>query len=72
MFDNSFSFWLFNLGVTAVWLTVSVVSGNYFMAIGAVFYLAFSMLVELPGTSSEPGSNEDSDDPDDGLSSILR
>ena len=72
MFSNSFSFWLFNLGVSILWLTGAVMTGNYFMGAGALFYLLFAMLVELPSTSGEEGSaDEDNESPDDGLSDIL-
>jgi hypothetical protein len=73
MFDNSFTFWLFNFGVTIIWLVGSIWTGNYFIAIGAVFYLAFAMLIDLPSTSAEEGSNDpESESPDDGLSNIVK
>jgi hypothetical protein len=61
MFSNSFGWWLFNLGVTMVWLGGSIATGNYFLAAGALIYVLFTMLVELPDASSEEGSAEDED-----------
>lgn len=63
MFDNSFAWWLFNLGVSLVWIAGSVVNGNYFLAAGGFIWLAVTTLIELPGTSSEEGS---ADTPDRG------
>jgi hypothetical protein len=60
--DNSFTWWLVNLAVTIAFLTASVVTGSYFVAIAGVIYLVVMMLVELPGTSSEEGSTDDSED----------
>jgi len=72
VFSNSFSFWLFNLGVSIIWLAVAVTTGNYFMGAGALFYLLFAMVVELPGTSADEGSSDpENESPDDGLSDIL-
>jgi len=61
MFSTSFGWWLFNLGVTIAWLAGSIVTGNYFLAAGALVYVFVSMLVELPDASSEEGSAEDED-----------
>ena len=50
--NTTFTWWLFNLGVTLVWLAIVVKSGSWFLALGAVVYLAIALLVELPETSS--------------------
>ena len=53
--NTTFTWWLFNLGVTLVWLAIVVKSGSWFLALGAVVYLAIALLVELPETSgTEP------------------
>ena len=68
MFNNSFTFWLVNLGISAAWLVGSVVTGNYFLAVGGAIYLAIMILIELPGTSSEEGSGGvDPTDHDSGI-----
>ena len=56
MFGNSFFWWFVNLGITFTWLVVSFTSGSYFLAIGAVVFLAVSFLLELPDTDSAEGS----------------
>ena len=61
MFSSSFAWWMFNLGVTVIWIAGSVATGNYFIAIGGFVYVAIMMLVELPGASSEEGSAEEED-----------
>jgi hypothetical protein len=38
-------------------------SGSYFLALGAVLFLAVSFLIELPSTDSAEGSADDADDP---------
>jgi hypothetical protein len=63
MFSNPFGWWLFNLGVTLAWLAGSIVTGNYFLAAGALIYVLLSMLVELPDAGSEEGSERDDDKP---------
>jgi hypothetical protein len=68
VFDNSFTFWLVNFGISAAWLVGSIVTGNYFLAVGGAIYLAIVILIELPGTSSEEGSG--GDDPTDTDSGI--
>jgi hypothetical protein len=68
MLDNSFTFWLVNLGITTVWLVVAIASGNWFFALGGVIFIVIMMLVQLPGTSSEEGSSaEEPDSYDDGI-----
>ena len=61
---NTFAWWFFNLGVTLVWLAIVVKSGSWFLALGAVVYLAIAFLVELP----EKGSTETPDDHGEGWS----
>lgn len=62
VFDNSFTWWLVNLTVTIAFLVGAVATGNYFVALAGVFYIAVMMLVDLPGTSSEEGSGGGDDD----------
>ena len=62
MFSDSFSYWLFNFAVTVIWFIVAVTSGNYFLALGAFFYIAVAMLVDLAGASTEEGSADDAGD----------
>ncbi len=62
MFSDSFSYWLFNLAVTIIWLIIAITSGNYFMAIAAFIFIAMAMLIDLPGTSTEEGSADRDDD----------
>ena len=59
MFSDSFSYWLFNFAVLVIWLVVSITSGAYFIAIGAFIYIAFAVLIDLSGTSTEQGSADD-------------
>ena len=58
MFGNSFTWWLFNFGVALVWVAGALVSKNYFIAIGGLVYAGVTILMDLPGTSSEEGSAE--------------
>lgn len=58
---NSFTWWFLNLGITLVWLAIGVKSESWFIALGAVVYLAIAFLVDLPNTSS----TERWDDEDD-------
>lgn len=68
MFDNSFTWWFVNFAISIIWLGGSIATGNYFLAIGGILYLGVMMLIELPGTSSEEGSNDpDNESPDDGI-----
>jgi hypothetical protein len=68
VFDNSFTFWLVSFGISAAWLVGSIVTGNYFLAVGGAIYLAIMILIELPGTSSEEGTGDnDPTDPDSGI-----
>jgi hypothetical protein len=60
--SDSFTWWVINLGIALVWITVSVISGTYFLAAGGVIYIAVMMLVELPGSSTEEGSADEDDD----------
>ena len=62
MFSDSFSYWLFNLGVSIAWFTIAAASGAWFVAAGAFVYIAIAMLVDLADTSSAPGSIEEADD----------
>ncbi len=57
--NTTFTWWLFNLGVTLVWLAIVVKSGSWFLALGAVVYLAVALLVELPETSSRETPDDD-------------
>jgi hypothetical protein len=59
MFDNSFSWFLVNIAISAFWLAAAVASHDYFVALGAVFFIGLAMLIDLPGASSEEGSSED-------------
>jgi len=58
LFGNSFAWWVVNTGIAFVWLTIAITSGSYFLAIGAVIFLAISFLVELPSTDSSEGSSD--------------
>ena len=59
MFDNSFSWFLINIAISAFWLVAAVASHDYFVALGAVFFVGIAMLIDLPGASSEEGSKDD-------------
>ena len=63
MFGNSFAAWVINTGIAFIWLVISVGSGSYFLAIGAVLFIAVSFLLELPETDSTEGSADEPDDP---------
>ena len=56
---NRFTWWFFNLGVMLVWLAIVVKSGSWFLALGAVVYLAIALLVELPATSGTETTDDD-------------
>ena len=72
MFDNSFTWWLINFGISVAWIGGSVMTGNYFLAIGGILYIGMMMLVELPGASSEEGSNDpEAESPDDGIADSI-
>ena len=60
--NTTFTWWLFNLGVTLVWLAIVVKSGSWFLALGAVVYLAIALLVELPETSKTEPPDDDRDE----------
>lgn len=62
MLSNSFAMWLFNLGISIIWIAFSVVNGNYFLALGGVVFIAVMTLIDLPGTSSEEGSADEKPD----------
>ncbi len=59
---NSFTWWLINLGVTLVWLAIVVKSGSWFLALGAVVYLAIAFLIELPETTGAESRDDDGDE----------
>ncbi len=61
MFDNSFSWFLINLAISAFWLAAAIASHDYFVALGAVFFIGLAMLMDLPGASSEEGSAGEDD-----------
>jgi hypothetical protein len=72
MFENSFTWWLVNFMISAAWFAGSVMTGNYFLALGSLFYLAAMMIVDLPGASSEEGSADPlNESPDDGISDSI-
>jgi hypothetical protein len=59
MFGNSFSWFLVNIAISAFWLAAAVASHDYFLALGAVFFIGIAMLIDLPGASSEEGSSDE-------------
>jgi hypothetical protein len=59
MFDNSFTWFLVNIAISAVWLAGAVATHDYFVALGAVFFIGIAMLIDLPGASSEEGSSDE-------------
>ncbi|HVP04664.1 MAG TPA: hypothetical protein VMT90_03200 [Dehalococcoidia bacterium] len=61
MLRDSFSWWFFNFGVGLIWVAGAYASKNYFIAIGGLVYVAFAILIDLPGTSSEEGSADGPD-----------
>ena len=56
MFDNSFSWFLINMGISALWLAGAVATQDYFVALGALFFIGVALLIDLPASSSEEGS----------------
>jgi hypothetical protein len=62
MFSNSFTGFLLSVAISAFWLAVSLSTGQYFIALGSIFFLALAMLMELPDSSSEEGSSHNDDD----------
>jgi hypothetical protein len=62
VFGNSFAWWVINTGIAIVWLVIAITSGSYFLAIGAVIFLAISFLLELPNTDSAEGSADEEDE----------
>ncbi len=59
---NTFTWWLFNLGVTLVWLAFVVKSGNWILALAVIPYLAIAFLIDLPETSSTETPDDDGDE----------
>ncbi|HEY5641217.1 MAG TPA: hypothetical protein VIW01_14325 [Dehalococcoidia bacterium] len=59
---NTFTWWLFNLGVSLVWLAFVVKSGSWFLALAVIPYLAIAFLIDLPETSSTETPDDDSDE----------
>jgi hypothetical protein len=56
VFDNSFSWFLINMGISAFWLAGAVATHDYFVALGALFFIGMALLIDLPASSSEEGS----------------
>lgn len=61
MFDNSFSWFLANIAISAFWLAGAVATHDYFVALGALFFIGVALLIDLPMSSSEEGSADDDD-----------
>jgi hypothetical protein len=59
MFDNSFSWFLVNIAISAFWLAAAVASRDYFVALGALFFIGIALLIDLPASSSEEGSADE-------------
>ena len=59
---NTFTWWLFNLGVTLVWLAIAVKSGSWFLALAVVPYLAIAFVIELPKTSGTKTPDDEQDE----------
>ena len=47
MFDNSFSWFLINMGISAFWLAGAVATHDYFVGLGALFFIGMALLLVL-------------------------
>jgi hypothetical protein len=56
VFDNSFSWFLINIAISGFWLAAAVATHDYFVALGALFFIGVALLIDLPASSSEEGS----------------
>jgi hypothetical protein len=62
MLGSSFAWRAINAGISFAWLVVSIGTGSYFLAIGALVFIAFTFLRELP-TADRAEEGVDGDDP---------
>jgi hypothetical protein len=59
VFDNSFSWFLVNMAISAFWLAGAVATHDYFVALGALFFIGVALLIDLPASSSEERSADE-------------
>jgi hypothetical protein len=59
VFDDSFSWFLVNIAISAFWLAGAVATHDYFVALGALFFIGVALLIDLPASSSEEGSADE-------------
>ena len=75
MFDNSFTWWLINFGISAAWIGGSLMTGNYFLAIGGILCIGMMMLGRSAGRQgSKEGTfqtDPDEESPDDGIADSI-
>jgi len=60
--NNTFTWWLFNLGVTLVLLAIAVKSESWLVALVAAVYLAIAFVIDLPKTSSTETPDDEQDE----------
>ena len=60
---SSFGWFVVNVFVTLFFLIVALWSGNYFVGLGAVVYIAMLALIDLPGSgSADEGEGDEEED----------
>ena len=64
---SSFGWFVVNVFVTLFWLAVALVSGNYFVGLGAIIYIAMLALIDLPASSSSEDEGGGGDEDGNGV-----